>query len=1146
MSAPPTSDVGFVQQGQVDWVAFGKTIVPLSIDVLARLQGAGVQPITYAGALQLTASFSLPEHGQQRLWDAINRLKCYNGASNLLYFGFGHRSFFRILTETVSGLKCIALCSCLAEMHSEIIAARILSALWHELGYPEDFEPSIPQFRALIKACGGSLASSPFPEIANRMFPSVKYLKANDRCSEPKDVAKALIGLFDISMGKTKSIAIVGGGDGAFIAAVAYWIFNMSIYVEDHDGNAIFSSSVTKRPVQPDSAQVYVKFSDLNEDHGIAISKSTYLLNDARDLIQYTPDKQHLQLRRRVPWERCLKDTFGSAVDDFMKLPEAIWKFLGSFARISLALAEGEVDVGKYFRKHVIDFAEASYGQGFIDSSQILFPELAGANLRNIMQTVLPLPFSKAQAYQKDCISRWYDDINLLGLLVEEVLILFTGTSFGGGKPLVLANKDSTSRLAVCGSGICVFIHGMVSISTRADLLRRIHVIPGRIGRKVLRNPDAVCREYDSVLEIPNWPEPTIDRLQIVPASDDRPSTPTPSGQQSSNASHSTVSKPPRGEILHQSKPNRGLENLKLTPEVLESGDAGEITFFYRISTSSGDILIPPGKITTGILESTGLVPCRKSGDCRDCVNPPKLFTVESGWFMADEQAGKPDLPHWILKNSNTKNSLLAVNNIVTLVRVVESKGILLLVSQESQLGLSSSLDALEGQRDRHVSTLGGVVRSTLPDEGSLVLVLSGDVEQGVEVGRGGEEGSGNTVGVALVADESDGLTDTRDPPRVGHQVTFPASSTVGVSRGNLSDDVAVLVVVKQVELLNELIGLSVRVVVTNTRGRNIKASILLVTNGVDGCTRGDDGKIRVGLVDGLEEHGEAVLLVRVPATGVSSKPIFVSNLDVGEAERLGVAKLSTSLTPLGGDGTSNELDLVKSVVDKRLELVLGGDVAVERKTSNYIKLTNLEVHILSPLEILHNSKAVGLLVAPDALKARTVSQRTKSILPVPPSLVGVTLEHVTTWEAQQARVHALESLGKVNSKTVLASLVGGREQADEVEVKSSISALLLVSSSHTCCFLWGAHLGVVSNSKGVVAVGSIDLGSERKRVLNPLLLCSLGLDLDATKDIAGRVGPQRGSEVALVGTLDPEGSGVLLLLHVHSPVAFVLEANLL
>lgn len=188
----------------------------------------------------------------------------------------------------------------------------------------------------------------------------------------------------------------------------------------------------------------------------------------------------------------------------------------------------------------------------------------------------------------------------------------------------------------------------------------------------------------------------------------------------------------------------------------------------------------------------------------------------------------------------------------------------------------------------------------------------------------------------------------------------------------------------------------------------------------------------------------------------------------------------------------------------------------------------------------------MGLLVVPNALKARTVSQRTKSILPVPPGLVGVALEHVTTGEAQQARVHALESLGKVNSKTVLASLVGGREQANEVEVQSSISALLFVSSGHAYCFIGYAYLGVISNSKGVIAVRSIDLGSERKRVLNPLLLCSLGLDLDAAKDIAGRVGPQRGSEVTLVGTLNPERSGILLLLHVHSPVAFVLEANLL
>ncbi|KAM0467924.1 hypothetical protein ACHAP7_011431 [Fusarium lateritium] len=607
MSSPPTSDVGFVQQGQVDWVAFGKSIVPLSIDVLARLQGAGVQPITYAGALQLTSSFSLPELGQQRLWDVINRLKCYNSASNLLYFGFGHRSFFRILTETVSGLKCIALCSCLGEMHPEPFAARILSALWHELGYPEDFEPSIPQFRALIKACGGALASSPFPEIANRMFPSARDLRNGGGCSEPKDVARALTGLFDISMERKKSIAIVGGSDGAFIAAVAYWIFNMSIYVEDCHRNPIFSSSVTNRPAQSDSAQVCIRFADLSRSHGIAISESTYLLNNARELIDYTPDRQFLHLRRRVPWDRCLKDTFGSKFDDFMKQPTAVWKFLGSFARISMALAEGEANVGDYSREDFIDFAEASYGQGFIDSSQTLFPELASSRLRDKIQSVLSLSLSKAQNYleesiltfQRFCLCnlcnektetlsicfvalagtlvdlvvtvstlqfevesqldptpygiRFFYERNVLRYrknreippqqrlclfnrgnrlhndpdyatdnplreLVEEVLFLFTGASFEGGYHIP-TGVHSKSRIAACGSGICVFIHGMVSISTRADLLRRIHVIPGRIGRKSSRNPDAVCRDYDSILDISNWLKPTVDRLRFLQVS---------------------------------------------------------------------------------------------------------------------------------------------------------------------------------------------------------------------------------------------------------------------------------------------------------------------------------------------------------------------------------------------------------------------------------------------------------------------------------------------------------------------------------------------------------------------------------------------------------------------------------------------------
>jgi hypothetical protein len=89
-----------------------------------------------------------------------------------------------------------------------------------------------------------------------------------------------------------------------------------------------------------------------------------------------------------------------------------------------------------------------------------------------------------------------------------------------------------------------------------------------------------------------------------------------------------------------------------------------------------------------------------------------------------------------------------------------------------------------------------------------------------------------------------------------------------------------------------------------------------------------------VGLLDSLEEHGETVLLVGVPAGGITSEPVLVSDFNVGESERLGVAQLSALLAPLGSNGTSDEFDLVERVVDEGLELVLGGDGAVEGEAS--------------------------------------------------------------------------------------------------------------------------------------------------------------------------------------------------------------------
>jgi hypothetical protein len=725
MSGPPSRDAGFVQQGQVDWVAFAKTTVPLSVEVLARIQGAGVQAITYAGVLQLATRFKLPELGRRRVWDTIEKLKVYNGASNLLYFGFNHRSLFRNLTETVSGLKCIALCSSLAEMHSEMVAARVLSALWQEVGYSEDYEPSYHQFLALVKVCGGALATSPFSEIARHMLPSRFDRLSQLQCSDPRDIAKALHGLFSISTGDKKAITVVGGSDCAFIAAVAHWIFDFVVFVEDENGNPVFVSSVAGRPAQPMSAQVHIKYAETAQPKTV-ITQSTFVLGDPEELFISTPDKQLLLLRRRIPWECCLRKVFGEAFADLWQLQTSLGLVFGSLARIRRALAEGEVEVGRHDREEYFDFAEASYGQGFIDSVERIFPELRSPDVERHMQSSLSLSFVDAHAqlerslleicrgcqcsrcprrnprnegpitcllgltltlfellvmvstiqfdidggvalqptfeglrtlnvgiqtsmekvtrdvimercdpvFQRWRRPHWVSRMQRLTRMLEDVLLIFAGPDYQGagifGGYGEGGQRPMKPRTAICRSGICVFIEGLTMMTTRADLLRRIHVIPGRIAQLNQRSTHAAARDYDAVLDIANWPVPTLESVNTIQISPD-PTMRLPVRQGGNVPVAGQVSAHDENVYDHAWLP----QGASITAEVVEPEEVGEIMFYYRVSTAKGDAIIPPGQATVNVLAGTGSVGCdglRCTGAIR--LEDTSVLKVKAGWAV--------------------------------------------------------------------------------------------------------------------------------------------------------------------------------------------------------------------------------------------------------------------------------------------------------------------------------------------------------------------------------------------------------------------------------------------------------------------------------------------------------------------------------
>ena len=87
------------------------------------------------------------------------------------------------------------------------------------------------------------------------------------------------------------------------------------------------------------------------------------------------------------------------------------------------------------------------------------------------------------------------------------------------------------------------------------------------------------------------------------------------------------------------------------------------------------------------------------------------------------------------------------------------------------------------------------------------------------------------------------------------------------------------------------------------------------------------------------------------------------------------MTELGTAFAPRGVCGSSNEFDFVERVVDEGLKVLLWGKTAVERETGPDTQ-NDLEIHVLGPFKILHETETISLLVAPDALETRAVTKR--------------------------------------------------------------------------------------------------------------------------------------------------------------------------
>lgn len=388
-----TGVASFVQQGEVDWIAFGNTTWTASTEVLQRFALADVQPITFGAGIALAAQIELSPLGQQRMEEAIARLHGVPLFQDMLWLGFDDRSLVNAMVNTAGGMECVALCSALVHVHSDSFAARILAELWKESEYPDEYEPSHSQFLSLVKLCAGVLVKTPFMATVDLML-GERIRRGPDGTEDEipvssgvKDIARALRGLFQLTRGRLDNITVTGGVECALFASLAHWLFELYIEVMDEEDNLIFTSTPENA-----STQLYVRYGRVCDD-AIHTPSTTYFLRYVRD----EEEDGDGQFVVRTPWDGCLRRTFGAAFQTLTELPHLVGAYLGSLARIYAALAQAEPEVDILSRDFYIDFVEASFGHGFIATVMKTFPELERVDgLQQSMEAAAEKSFADA------------------------------------------------------------------------------------------------------------------------------------------------------------------------------------------------------------------------------------------------------------------------------------------------------------------------------------------------------------------------------------------------------------------------------------------------------------------------------------------------------------------------------------------------------------------------------------------------------------------------------------------------------------------------------------------------------------------------------------------------------------------------------
>ncbi|KAF5602653.1 hypothetical protein FPCIR_1773 [Fusarium pseudocircinatum] len=488
----PGTAVGFQQQGTVDWTRVMSGSVTFSVDVLSRLSKAGVEAFTIYAARAIFSNVKLGRNGEMRLHSALDKLSAFPSFGKALWFGFGVKHIIWSMQESAEGLNCLGICACLIEGYSTYAAAKIIRELFLLYNPPAELTPALRQWVALVETSGGLLASSEFGLVLHGLTKLclMEDLPRLPSPGSPRDVAFVLKEIFEVSVGRLDRLFLSGGADCAWIAAVAHWLLDLRVEVQDENGTIVY------RP-------------DGRPTESLRVSRKHYLIAAGETLFDHSHGNQ--MSCGRVPWKTCLVDTFGSHMRLLLgSQARSTGACLGSAARIFLAnLADGEgyteFSLTPRSEQCFPPISESSYGRGFFVFACRLLPEL-GQNpvlhkaMEEALNTGLP-----------DAAERFSQSYTSLSQLCPCMDCRPNAQETKGGTVFCLLTLILT---------ICTLVRAMSTINMQRDL----QLQPTRSGLESLYWSQAIAISREGGIEhdpvqgglLGRWPVPILDLAQTL------------------------------------------------------------------------------------------------------------------------------------------------------------------------------------------------------------------------------------------------------------------------------------------------------------------------------------------------------------------------------------------------------------------------------------------------------------------------------------------------------------------------------------------------------------------------------------------------------------------------------------------------------